>query len=249
MAAKHKSCSVHDCNRNSLAANGGSGGLCSAHYQRSRRYGDPLGGKLPLRQKYGSTCKVAGCQLSALRQDHGRNGYCTSHYQRLHRHGDHTKGLTVRGEAWRFAIELTREVQHESCITWPYTRDQKGYGRLRREGRGKAELAHRVICGMAHGNPPSVKHQAAHSCGGGHLGCVNPRHLRWATSQENHDDMRAHGTVLEGERAPRSKLTEGQVREIRALIGTISKYALAKRFGVTDNAITAIERRITWKSV
>jgi hypothetical protein len=53
------------------------------------------------------------------------------------------------------------------------------------------EAAHRAMCRLIHGNPPTPKHQAAHSCGNGRRGCVHPGHLRWATDAENRAERRA----------------------------------------------------------
>lgn len=50
------------------------------------------------------------------------------------------------------------------------------------------------MCQKAHGDPPSPKHDAAHSCGRGHEGCVNPNHLSWKTKKQNQADRITHGT-------------------------------------------------------
>lgn len=33
------------------------------------------------------------------------------------------------------------------------------------------------MCELVYGKPPMPKHQAAHNCGKGNLGCINPKHL------------------------------------------------------------------------
>lgn len=52
-----------------------------------------------------------------------------------------------------------------------------------------------------------------------------------------------------GQNNGRSKLTEGKVREIRALQGTVTIEELADRYGVTFQSISCIHRRKTWKHV
>lgn len=54
-------------------------------------------------------------------------------------------------------------------------------------------IASRAMCILAKGLPPTPKHQAIHSCGNGHLNCVNPSHLRWGTASENREDAVRHG--------------------------------------------------------
>src|SRR5215471_14726746 len=80
----------------------------------------------------------------------------------------------------------------DDCLQWPFSRSSSGYGILFHEG--KVVYAHRTMCELANGKPPTPKHHASHSCGRGHLGCVNPRHLEWKTAAENQQDRRKHGT-------------------------------------------------------
>lgn len=102
------------------------------------------------------------------------------------------------------------------------------------------------MCMVAHGEPPTGSHEAAHSCGNGREGCVNPRHLRWATPVENQSDKVAHGTTYRGERHWSAKLTEVEVKEIRALLGTMSQAAIARLYGVDPSAVSEIKSGKTW---
>ena len=56
-------------------------------------------------------------------------------------------------------------------------------------------VAARAMCILAHGLPPTPKHMAIHSCGNGHLSCVNPKHLRWGTGKDNIQDAIRHRTM------------------------------------------------------
>lgn len=145
---------------------------------------------------------------------------------------------------------LKEHVHHDGdeCLIWPYALDKTtGHGSI--NINRKIEDPSRVMCALVHGSAPTRKHEAAHSCGKGHLGCVNPRHLRWATHQENMDDMEVHGTRARGERHGLAKLTESQVLAIRSLAGTATHAALGDRFGVSDGAIFNVVHRKSWRHV
>lgn len=146
-------------------------------------------------------CKVSGCSKPARRW-----GMCNTHSTRWFSHGDVHKVLkSGRKPKHRglFMSEWVRAIlpyDGDDCLTWPYATDKDGYG-LGELG-GKIRRAHRYICMLAHGAPPTQRHQAAHSCGKGHLGCVNPRHLRWATNSENQLDRWAHARANDSESLP-----------------------------------------------
>jgi hypothetical protein len=76
------------------------------------------------------------------------------------------------------------------CLIYPYSKNWDGYGRTYHNG--KYLNSHRVMCTLAHGQPPSDKHHAAHKCGV--TSCVNPSHLYWATPSENQKDNVKAGT-------------------------------------------------------
>jgi hypothetical protein len=124
---------------------------------------------------------------------------------------------------------------------WPLAKNDNGHGHFGFEG--KVYRAHRYMCELAHGLPPSSDLEAAHSCGNGHLGCVNPNHLSWKTRSGNQQDRVAMGRTFQG---PRHKLTVDQVAEIRALEGQVTNTALAKRFNVSRGAVRMVLLRQTW---
>jgi hypothetical protein len=105
-----------------------------------------------------------------------------------------------------------------------------------------------MMCELVHGPSPSKKHQAAHNCGNGHLGCVNPSHLCWKTPRENSLDMWKHGTMPSCERAPAAKITQAIADEIRALYATggWTIAALAKKSGFSKSATFAVIQHRTW---
>ena len=88
---------------------------------------------------------------------------------------------------------------------------------------------------------------AIHSCGQGHLGCVNPAHLRWGSHVENMADRIAHGNGI-GENHGLHKLENCDIMAIRKEFaeGALKK-TLAAKFGVTRQAIRQIVTRETWR--
>jgi hypothetical protein len=132
--------------------------------------------------------------------------------------------------------------QADECLPWPYTPGAGGYGQVQFEGRHV--LAHRLICEIAHGAPPSPDYEATHDCG--NPICVNPKHLSWKTHAGNMADKLLHGTSLRGEQHNMAKLTEGQVREIIRSKGKLSQREIADAHGVTQSCVSHIQRGKSW---
>lgn len=124
------------------------------------------------------------------------------------------------------------------CLIWPFSRAQTGYGQL----GGDQHLVHRLVCEYRHGPCPTSEHHAAHSCGRGHDGCINPWHLSWKTPSENQFD-RFQLDIPQ----PRAKLTPEQVDEIRALKGRMRIVDIAAKFGVNERNIRLIHEGKTWR--
>ena len=61
-----------------------SGGWCHAHYERFRRYGDPLAGGSP-HEPNSEKCKAEGCDKPSLAKC-----LCSGHYSLFRKYGDHT---------------------------------------------------------------------------------------------------------------------------------------------------------------
>lgn len=134
--------------------------------------------------------------------------------------------------------------QGDDCLIWPFFRDPRtGYGRAG-IGAGRVGYAHRMMCEAVHG-APQKKQQAIHSCGNGHLGCVNPKHLSWGDNSINQLDRHKHGTFNSKGR-PRFKLDLEKVAEIRALKGKMTIAALSKKYGVCTDAISKVLDGRSW---
>lgn len=158
---------------------------------------------------------------------------------------ENTKRRSPNGAPMRFILEVALRCSSDDCLTWPFNRPAGTYGKIR---RGTVKLAaHRVVCEMAHGEPPTPGHHAAHTCGNGHLGCVNPHHLKWKTPSENNLDKLIHGTMANGARNGGAKLTEEQALRIRRReIGQVD----AKRvFGISKTQYYSIARGDTWSHI
>lgn len=184
-------------------------------------------------------CTVSGCG-----KPFNAKGFCKNHYLRWRRHGDPLAGYIDRGETLKFLISAC-EISTNNCIYWPYAKSSAGYGQLTVDG--VRLFAHRMVCERVHGKPLSPSYHAAHSCGKGHLGCINPRHLSWKTRAENEADKIAHGTSNHGERCGSAKLTWAEVAELRHIGRSMSAADLAKKFGISKYTVFSILAGRTWK--
>ena len=185
-------------------------------------------------------CAVSECNRTAKGK-----GLCSIHYHRMRRHGDPTAGGISSGSHVRYLQDVALPCTSEECLLWPFkAKAGAGYGKMRIDGKQK--LVHRVVCELAYGKPPSPRHEAAHLCGKGHLGCVNPMHLAWKTPKENKADTLVHGTRNRGENRWSAKLTENDVRDIRRLRETKSLQELMSMFGISHSQVLRIVKRQSW---
>jgi transposase len=149
------------------------------------------------------------------------------------------QGNRGNGKAYRWLIEHA-SFSGDECLPWPFSRDWQGYGTF--GYLGKMYRASRYMCEMTHGPAPEDRPFALHRCGNGHQGCCNPKHLYWGTPTENQLDRRRHGTA-KPKGAPRQKLNDAQVEQIRALAaGGMKQYQIAERYAVRRETIGQILR-------
>lgn len=123
-----------------------------------------------------------------------------------------------------------------------------GHGTLRNESMTH-ELAHRISYRLNVGEIPAGK-QVLHSCDVG--ACVNPAHLFLGTQKDNMQDMlrkrrQNRANNVKGEAHPLARLTEEEVRDIRA--SKEKDAVLAARYGMSRSHICAIQLGRYWKSV
>lgn len=191
-------------------------------------------------KRSGTRCEAAGCDLPIFRRT-----LCAKHYSRLLRYGDvEVTKRVANGDPLGWLLDYCGHNGND-CLTFPYPRNPSGYGRVTYNGERMG--AHRAMCFLVRGNPPSQKHEAAHSCGNGHLGCVNPNHLRWATRSENLADRVEHYGGNRGARHGNSKLSTEVVRDILSRIrcGELQS-EIASQFGVNQTTVSKIKRGVLW---
>lgn len=129
-----------------------------------------------------------------------------------------------------------KDYPHDYCLIWPYFRESR-VGRGKMEFEGRNGWSHRFMCELVHGPAPADKPQAAHSCGNGDQGCVNPRHLSWANNSENQLQRYAHGSGPSNTTGNKSRFTPTQIAEIRAKYGDFTQTKLAEMYGCSLGTI------------
>lgn len=144
---------------------------------------------------------------------------------------------------------LDRAIKYKGdlCILWPFAKTPAGYGEIRLAAGEPQRYVHRVICERIHGRPPTEKHEVAHKCGNGHLSCITPKHMRWATRAENMDEKYKHGR--QHRLTNRSALTSAEISQIKQLRGQLTQQAIAARFGIARRTVCDIQldRRQPWR--
>lgn len=184
-------------------------------------------------------CSFPGC----YKRHHAR-GWCSTHHKRWLHSGDPSPKAKQPGKAQKYYVEAVLPYDGNECLIWPYHRMKNGYAILNVQGVPK--LTHRLVCAHVHGDAPTSEHQAAHSCGNGHLGCVTKRHMSWKTRVENAADQIVHGTRITGSKNHNAKLTQEQADEIREMAKTFSNRKVAKMMGISFTTVNAIVSNKRW---
>lgn len=130
------------------------------------------------------------------------------------------------------------------CWIWMGPQNGRGYGVF--YTGNKERNAHRCSYEVFKGEIPEGLH-VRHRCDTPL--CVNPAHLILGTAKDNAEDRqtRGRGHKLRGELVGTSKLTEQDVRDIRA--SKLGDKALSKKYGVAPSHIWLVRTRRAWKHV
>jgi len=193
------------------------------------------------------TCSEPGCTGA-----YAARGLCHTHYRRFLREGGertmlHNRryGMTPDERFWSYVKRRSR-----GCWEWTGYKNEKGYGVINLQG--KRVLAHRMSWLLICGEIPDGLF-LLHRCD--NPACCRISHLFLGTLADNNADMdekgRARRTGLimvgKGEANPSAKLTEKDVREIRA--SSVPGRKLGPKYGVTQVTIDAIRRRAIWSHI
>jgi len=194
-------------------------------------------------------CSVDGCDRTVFAA-----GMCSRHYMRRLRTGTTDDGPRGRAD---LATRFWRQVDKRSPGScWPWVGRSKidGYGVIGVGGRSAGKmLSHRVAWMLANGEiPTSAEYHGTvvrHTCD--NRLCCNPAHLEIGSQADNVRDMDCRGRRLNkphpGSSHPNAKLTEDDVRAIRASSETNS--VLAARYGIDRHHIAGIRKRRSWTHI
>lgn len=182
-----------------------------------------------------SECSVDGCG----RKIYGR-GFCKAHHQWRWKRGllPESKQPTVAEILQLRSMPITET----GCLIWVGPVNNKGYGRVSRH------YAHRIAYEMHVGTIPDGM-EVCHRCDT--PACINHHHLFLGTHLENMQDSvrkgRARQTVKRGTEHGMAKLSEDDVRRLRAGAETI--HEAAERLGIHWATAQRARDRITYRSV
>ena len=133
------------------------------------------------------------------------------------------------------------------CWLWIGGTFSSGYGQF----NNKIEKRSHRFSYQLHFGPIPIGKDVLHKCDNPR--CVNPTHLFLGNPQINMADKVAKKRQAVGEKVHCSRLTTSQVIEIRRRYKKRDKVngrsALAKEFGVYEQAIEHVVKRKTWKHI
>lgn len=136
----------------------------------------------------------------------------------------------------------------EPDACWPYMGLllTSGYGQIK--VKGKKWATHRLAWILTNG-PITDGLWACHTCD--NRRCVNPAHLFLGTPADNSRDMAEKGRAMRGEGHYNTRLTESDIRTIRAMRanGRFTLRQVAEKFDITEGGVSMIARRKNWRHI
>lgn len=183
-------------------------------------------------------CSVEGCG----RREQLRRGVCNRCRLRIKKYGSpHVTSIRAPGQA-QAEIRAAALVTTDECVIFDGHQSRPNVYL-----NGTLMLASRATWIVANGDPGAL--HVLHTCHRGAEGCISLRHLYLGDHGRNMADMADAGRAADnhGERNPRARLTEEQVREIRRLrsAGATGR-GLAAAFGVAPSTIWDIVYGKNW---
>jgi len=140
-------------------------------------------------------------------------------------------GLSLREKFDKYVVK------GDQCWGWKGHKNGDGYGTIKDSTDYSGKKAHRVSYELHVGKIPKGM-LVCHKCD--NPGCVNPDHLFLGTQHDNMIDMAIKGRHT-------GKLTPDEVAKIRTLSGTDTHKNIASLFGLSQQTVSAIINRKTWK--
>lgn len=133
----------------------------------------------------------------------------------------------------------------DSCVLSDWPKDRKGYGY--RSVKGKNYFHHRYVYEQETGIDLTPDILIRHTCD--NPPCVNIDHLIEGTDLDNIQDRVDRGRSAKGTSHGSNKLTEDDVRWIREHQADYLQKELANMFGVSQNIISKIVRKVIWTHI
>lgn len=141
--------------------------------------------------------------------------------------------------------EKVLRVPEAGCWIWMGSLQVRGYGEIISNKR--KHYAHRASYEAFVGEIPKGMY-VCHACD--NLACVNPNHLFLGTQKQNLQDMASKGRSTWGEKNPKAKLTECEVKVIKQAFANGKKDSeLASQFNVARQTINNIRNNKLWSFV
>lgn len=142
-------------------------------------------------------------------------------------------------------FESKFEKSEEGCWIWTASVAGKGYGQMKLPKQRKQEYSHRLAYMIYKGEIPKG-HDICHTCDTPR--CVNPAHLFLGTRKDNLQDMKAKNRHLCGIKNGGSKLTEEQVRQIKACLASgMPQKRIGLAFGIAQGTVSKINIGERWE--
>ena len=190
------------------------------------------------------TCQTCGkeCETTPGHIKQGQGKYCSRDCKYA------AQRTPLEEQFWAIWATMEKPEDPTCCWLWPGSRETRGYGRLKVEG--KAHKAYRLAL-IFHGITLAEGEYGCHTCNNKPCVRVHPLHVYRGTPQQNIDDRQKSGHTARGEHHWKAKLTEQDVIEIRATWNAAQKKfgllsILGEKYGVCHSMIRRIVTGQNW---